>query len=32
MENNANAIIESVVGSEKADAAGAVRIASGSSQ
>jgi DNA-binding transcriptional LysR family regulator len=28
MENNANAIIESVVGSEKADAAGAVRIAS----
>lgn len=28
MENNANAIIESVVGSEQADAAGAVRIAS----
>ncbi|MEZ5820414.1 MAG: LysR family transcriptional regulator [Xanthobacteraceae bacterium] len=28
MENNANAIIETVVGSEKADAAGAVRIAS----
>lgn len=27
MENNANAIIETVVGSEKADAAGAVRIA-----
>ncbi|MGY3138332.1 DNA-binding transcriptional LysR family regulator [Bradyrhizobium sp. USDA 4501] len=27
MENNANAIIEAVVGSEKADAAGAVRIA-----
>jgi DNA-binding transcriptional LysR family regulator len=27
MENNANAIVESVVGSEKADAAGAVRIA-----
>ncbi len=28
MENNANAIIEAVAGSEKADAAGAVRIAS----
>jgi DNA-binding transcriptional LysR family regulator len=28
MENNANAIVESVVGSETADAAGAVRIAS----
>lgn len=28
MENNANAIVETVVGSEKADAAGAVRIAS----
>lgn len=28
MENNANAIIESIVGSEQADAAGAVRIAS----
>jgi DNA-binding transcriptional LysR family regulator len=28
MENNANAIVESVVGSEAADAAGAVRIAS----
>lgn len=27
MENNANAIVETVVGSEKADAAGAVRIA-----
>jgi DNA-binding transcriptional LysR family regulator len=28
MENNANAIVESVVGSERTDAAGAVRIAS----
>src|ERR1700761_9206926 len=28
MENNANAIVETVVGSEKADAFGAVRIAS----